>query len=131
MNRSDFGTGGFMAYIGTSPEKEEQALEGMFREITQPGFNGFTEDELQLAKSHFDGRWKKMGEKPANVFKRDYSPMLFGYDEDFSEKFHQAVMKSTLKQANEAAAKYLKREKLYTFTYRAIQPEDPEERINA
>ncbi len=131
MNVSHFGTGGLMASIGTSPEKEEQALEGMFREITEPGSEGFTEDEFQLAKSHFDGRWKKMGEKPANVFRRDCAPMLFGKDEDFSEKFHNAVMKTSLKQANEAAAKYLKREKLYTFIYRAIQPEDPEERINA
>lgn len=131
MNVSHFGTGDFLAYIGTSPAKEEQALEGMFREITQPGSEGFSEDEFLRAKSHFDGRWKKMGEKPANVFRRDCAPMLFGYDEDFSEKFHQAVMTSTLKQANEAAAKYLTREKLYTFIYRAIQPEDPEERINA
>ncbi len=126
-----FGTGGFMAYIGTSPDKEKQALEGMFREITEPGSEGFTEDEFQQAKSYFDGRWKKMGEKPAMVFNRDYAPMLFGHDEDFSEKFHQMVMKTSLKQANEAAAKYLQRKKLYTFIYRAIQPEDPEDRINA
>ena len=130
-NVSHFGTGSFVAYIGTSPEKEEQALEGMFREITKPGSEGFTEDEFQHAKSHYNGRWKRMGERPAMVFSRDYAPMLFGYDEDFSEKFHQEVMKTSLKQVNEAAAKYLKREKLYTFTYRAIQPEDPEERINA
>jgi zinc protease len=130
-NVSHFGTGGLMAYIGTSPEKEEQALEGMFREIIKPGSEGFTEDEFQQAKSYFDGCWKRMGEKPVMVFNRDYAPLLFGKDEDFSEKFHQAVMKTSLKQANEAAAKYLKREKLYTFTYRAIQPEDPEERINA
>jgi len=126
-----FGTGGFMAYIGTSPEKEEQALEGMFREITKPGSEGFTEDEFQQAKSYFDGRWKRMGENPSRVFSRDYVPLLFGHDKDFSEKFHQAVMKTSLKQVNEAAAKYLKRENLYTFTYQAIQPEDPEERINA
>ena len=130
-NVSHFGTGGFMAYIGTSPEKEEQAIEGMFREITKPGSEGFTEDEFQHAKSHFDGRWKRTGEFPARVFSRDYAPMLFGHDKDFSEKFRQAVMKTSLEQANEVAAKYLKREKLYTFTYRAIQPEDPEERINA
>jgi len=131
MKVSHFGTGSFKAYIGTSPEKEEQALEGMFREITKPGSEGFTEDEFQHAKSHFDGLWKQMGEKPSMVFRRDYAPMLFGHDEEFSEKFHQAVMKTSLDQAKEAAAKYLKREKLYTFIYRAIPPEDPEERINA
>lgn len=128
---SHFGTGGFMAFIGTSPSKEKQALEGMFREITEPGTEGFTEEEFQHAKTHFNGIWKRTGENPSRVFSRDYAPMLFGHDENFSERFHQAVMRTTLKQVNEAAAKYLTREKLYTFTYRAIVPEDPEKRINA
>ena len=128
---SHFGTGGFMAYIGTSPEKEKQALDGMFRELTGPASEGFTEDEFQHAKTHFNGIWKRTGESPDRVFSRDYAPMLFGHDENFSERFHQAVMQTTLKQVNEAAAKYFTMGKLYTFTYRAILPEDPEKRINA
>lgn len=107
------------------------SITGTAPEIIKPGSEGFTEDEFQQAKSYFDGRWKRMGERPSMVFSRDYAPMLFGHDEDFSEKFHEAVMKTTLKQANEAVEEYLKREKLYTFTYRANKPENPEERINA
>ena len=107
------------------------SITGTAPEIIKPGSEGFTEDEFQQAKSYFDGRWKRMGERPSMVFSGYYPPMFFGNYVYFSYIFNDAFIKTTLKQANEAVEEYLKREKLYTFTYRANKPENPEERINA
>jgi len=50
--------GFFGIYIGTAPEKEAEAIEGIKNEITKLLENGITEDELNRAKNYLVGNFE-------------------------------------------------------------------------
>jgi zinc protease len=56
FNSSGLDVGSFAFYIATSPEKVEQALEGMRREIAQLREHGVGEEELERARQFLIGR---------------------------------------------------------------------------
>ncbi|MEZ4813700.1 MAG: pitrilysin family protein [Bdellovibrionota bacterium] len=100
--------GGFFAfYIGTSPEKEEKALEAFHREIDKVINNGVTKDEWERARRFILGS-KKIDDQRLSPQALELSlTELYGLGFEESLQFESRMKDLTHKEISEVAKKYL------------------------
>ncbi|MFP4459394.1 MAG: M16 family metallopeptidase [Candidatus Zixiibacteriota bacterium] len=119
---SKYRVGAIVAYLGTAPQNEKQAISSLNRELELAANKGFTQDELDRAIAMFKGRWLSYGENPKMALLRDYADFLYGYNLNFTKDYYSRMVNCTLEEANNAASKYLKPGLFRKFIYRGKKP---------
>ncbi len=100
----------FSIHIGTSPEKIEQALKGIYIEIAKLHADGVTQEEVDRAKVYL------MGNHDIGLQKYGARAMSFALDELYGFGFRRSlaysdhIAKVTLEDVNEFVARYLKKD---------------------
>jgi zinc protease len=99
--------GAFMAYIGTSPQRESEAREGLLEQL------GLLRDELldgaevERAKQYAIGAWHIRNQTNSAVLGELANAILFGRGVDEIRTFEQRIRAITADDMREAARKYL------------------------
>ncbi len=100
----------FSIHIGTSPEKIEQALKGIYIEIAKLHADGVTQEEVDRAKVYL------MGNHDIGLQKYGARAMSFALDELYGFGFRRSlaysdhIAKVTLEDVNAFVARYLKKD---------------------
>ncbi|MBI4208190.1 MAG: insulinase family protein [Deltaproteobacteria bacterium] len=100
--------GGFFAfYMGTSPEKEKQAFEGMKSEISRLLQEGVTAEEVRRGQQYLIGSYEiGLQERAAQASDLALNER-YGLGWNYSKVFPQKIQAVTQKQVEEAAKKYI------------------------
>ena len=78
--------GRFVAYAGTAPEKRNQALDALLREIEDIRENGVTQEELETAQSFLTGSFVFDFQSNADVARFLVLTELFDLPEDYPQR---------------------------------------------
>ena len=97
--------GQFVAYIATSPEKEEQARRGLLEEFEKLRAAPVTEEELHRARTSALGSWAIRQESGGAVMSDISDAWMFGSLEELSE-FEQRVRAVTAADLQSLAVEY-------------------------
>lgn len=120
FSRSAMDPGYIGVYIGTSPEKEEQAIKSIKRELKRITEEPVTKKELERAKKNLIGGYEiglqKYSAQAADMaFNERYG---LGYDE--FKRYTEEISKVTASDVQSVAKKYLK---LNAYTLAVIRPQ--------
>ncbi len=100
--------GVFAVYIGTAPEKKDQAMEEIFRELRDISTDPVTEAELARAKNSIIGGYEiglqAVSEQAGSMTNFE----LYGQGYDFQDEFTRRVDAVTIEDVLRVAKKYLK-----------------------
>jgi len=100
-------TGSFGVYIGTSPEKRDAAVQGVWRELQRlcQGLAG--EEELQRAKNVVIGQYE-LGLQTHSAQSLEMAlNEIYGLGQDFGNRYVEAVNKVDAEQVRRVAQKYI------------------------
>lgn len=99
--------GSFTAYIGTSPDKRDLALEGMQREIRAIRDDLVSEDELSAAKDYLTGSFVFKFETLSQVASFILAAHVYGLGFDYIDRFPELVGSVTARGLRDAARRHL------------------------
>ena len=120
--------GVFAVYIGTAPEKKTQAMDEIFRELTDITTKPVTDAELARAKNSIIGGYEIGLQAVSNQAATLTNFELYGQGYDFQDEFISRVEAVTAEDVLRVAKKYLK---LKSATIAVVGPDeesDKEER---
>ena len=103
----------FMAYIGTSPQNVEQAIEGFLQEIRRIRDEAVTEDELNLVKNYISGSYVFNFETGSQLARYLANIERYQLGDDFIWDFPNIIQEITIEDIQEAARKYLDSDNYY------------------
>jgi zinc protease len=105
---------GFLAlYIGTTPDKEKQALEGFKRIAAEVAAKGLAPQSVDRAKSSLEGDYYQERQSLASRSQEAASNLAMGYPLDFDREMLARVAALTGEQVAGVAKKYLDPSKAY------------------
>ncbi|MBE9529052.1 MAG: insulinase family protein, partial [Proteobacteria bacterium] len=111
--------GVFAVYIGCAPEKREQAVEEIFRELKEISTTAVTDAELERAKNSIIGGYEiglqAVSDQAGNLTNFE----LYGQGYDFQEEFTRRIEAVTTEDVLGVAKKYLQ---LDTATVAVVGP---------
>jgi zinc protease len=99
--------GRFAAYICTSPENRETALNGLLGEIRELVEHGITEEELETAQDYLTGSFVFDVQSNAMVARFLLSVELFDLGMDYLERYPDMIRKVTRQDVERVARLYL------------------------
>lgn len=99
--------GTFTAYIGTSPEHRQRAIDGFLAEIDRIRREPPTEQELQDVKQYLTGSFVFALERNSNLASYAVRAKRFGLGFDFIHRYPELVRSVTVEQVREAAERHL------------------------
>lgn len=99
--------GRFIAYIGTSPEHRDKAIEGILNELRLITSEPVTESELQDAKDYLTGSFVFNFETNAQIAGFLVEAELFGLGFDYLERFPDLIRSVTVDEVFRVARQYL------------------------
>lgn len=102
--------GAFKAYIGTSPEHEEMAREGLLQELARLAEDLIDGEELNRAKRYLTGLYEINRQRNSYVAMRLARYELLGIGYQVAEKYPILLEEVTSSQVREMARKYLRPE---------------------
>ena len=105
--------GAFMAYIGTSPENVEQAIEGFLQEIRRIRNEAVTEDELELVKNYISGSYVFNFETGSQLARYLVNIERYKLGDDFIWNFPNIIQEITIEDIQQVARQYLDPENYY------------------
>jgi len=101
----------FIFYIGCSPDKEKEAIEGFWQILDYIYKHGLTKEEIQKAKNKLIGNLE-LGLQSNIAISEDMAVnQVLGLGWDYSQKYASFVNKVSQKDIREVIRKYLKRDK--------------------
>lgn len=99
--------GRFSAYVCTSPENREKAYKRLLFEISNLVERGVSEEELDIAKEFLTGNFVFEFQGNASIARYLLARELFQLEEDFPERYVEAIRRVTVSEANRVARQYL------------------------
>jgi zinc protease len=99
--------GRFTAYICTSPENGERALNGLLREIADVVENGITDEELETAQDYLTGSFVFDIQSNQSVARFLFSIEAFGLGEDYLQRYPEMIRRVDRRQVGRVARSYL------------------------
>ncbi|MBX3465108.1 MAG: insulinase family protein [Planctomycetes bacterium] len=104
--------GTFTAYIGTSPEHRQKAIDGFLAEIRRIRSEPPTAQELQDVKDYLTGSFVFALERNSNLAAYAIRARRFALGFDFLERYPDLVRSVTAEQVREAAERHLHPDRL-------------------
>lgn len=104
--------GTFTAYIGTSPEHRQRAIDGFLAEIRRIRSEPVSEQELQDVKDYLTGSFVFGLERNSNLAAYAIRARRFALGFDFLQRYPDIVRSITAEQVREAAERHLHPERL-------------------
>ena len=105
--------GTFTAYIGTSPENVEQAIEGFLQEIRRIRDDAVTEEELELVKNYISGSYVFNFETGSQLARYLVNIERYQLGDDFIWDFPNIIQDVTIEEIQEVSRKYLDPDNYY------------------
>jgi zinc protease len=99
--------GRFIAFIGTSPENMQLAIEGLLNEIRRAIAEPVTDEELQDAKDFLTGSFVFAFESISQIARFLVHAEVYGLGFDYVEKYPELIAGLTTADISRAAKKYL------------------------
>ena len=99
--------GRFVAYIGTSPENMNPAIEGLLNEIRQIISVPVTDQELQDAQDFLTGSFVFSFESSSQIARFLVHAEVYGLGFDYIEKYPEYIRAITTSEITRVAKKYL------------------------
>ncbi|MCA8977934.1 MAG: insulinase family protein [Planctomycetes bacterium] len=99
--------GMFTAYIGTSPEHRQQAIDGFLAEIERIRSEPPSEQELDDVKQYLTGSFVFAFERNNNLASYAVRAKRFGLGFDFLHRYPDIIRAITAEQVRDAAERYL------------------------
>ena len=106
--------GRFVAYIGTSPENLDKALEGLRREITRIVKEPVTQQELESAKAYLTGSFVFDFQTNAQTAEFLIETEVYGLGYDYLEKYPELIRAVSVEKITRVTRTYLDPERLTT-----------------
>ncbi len=104
--------GTFTAYIGTSPEHRQRAIDGFLDEIRRIRGEAPTAQEMQDVKEYLTGSFVFALERNSNLAAYAIRARRFGLGFDFIQRYPDMVRAITAEQVREAAERHLHPDRL-------------------
>jgi zinc protease len=98
--------GAFVAYIGTSPQRENEAREGLLEQLSALKSEPLDADEVERAKQYTVGAWKIRNQTNAAQLGELANAIMFGTGLEEIRNFEARTRAITAEQMRDAAAKY-------------------------
>jgi zinc protease len=99
--------GRFVAFIGTSPENMQLALDGLLNEIRRVIEEPVTLEELQDAKDYLTGSFVFAFETSAQIARFLVHAQVYGLGFDYVQKYPQYIKGVTVEDISRVARQYL------------------------
>lgn len=99
--------GRFIAYVSTSPEHRERAIQEVLDEIRDMGEEGITSQELEAAQDYLSGNFVFELQSNSAVARFLLGCELFGLGEDYGVRYAEIIRAVTRDQVNQVARQYL------------------------
>ncbi len=106
--------GRFVAYIGTSPENLDKAVEGLRREINRIVREPVTEQEIESAKAYLTGSFVFDFQTNAQTSEFLIETEVYGLGYDYLEKYPELIRAVTVEEITRVTRTYLDPERLTT-----------------
>jgi len=100
-------SGAFVAYIATDSAKEDEARVALLEEIRKLPTTGFSEADLERAKSHLTGSMKIRLQTNRSIASELAQNYLYELGIDFPERFLARIQSLTLEEVRTVAKRYL------------------------
>ncbi len=113
-------TGYFGVYIGTAPDKEEEALSGIKDQLKLLIEKGITDEELDRAKNYIVGTYEIGLQKNSSQAAKIVFDELYGIGWEEYNKYPQKIIAVTKEDVLRVAKKYID---LDTYTLTIVKPE--------
>jgi zinc protease len=107
--------GRFIAYIGTSPENLEQALQGLRQEIRRMATEPVTADELESAKAYLTGNFVFDFQTNAQVAEFLVEAEIYQLGFDYLTSYPEKIRAVTIEEVARVASLYLAPDALTTI----------------
>jgi zinc protease len=99
--------GRFVAFIGTSPENMNLAIDGLIQEIRRIVEQPVTESELQDAKEYLTGSFVFAFETSSQIARFLVHAQVYGLGFDYIDKYPEYIHRVTIEDIARVARKYL------------------------
>jgi zinc protease len=99
--------GRFVAWITTSPENREKALDGLLLEINNLLQNGITDQELATAQDYLTGNFVFEFQSNANVARFLLATELYDLGQDYAQRYPEIIREITREEVHRVARQYL------------------------
>lgn len=99
--------GRFIAYINTSPEHREQALQGLLAAIKSMVDEGVTEEEVKIAQDYLTGNFVFDFQSNAHLAQFLLGTELYGLGIDFLQEYPKLIRAVTPEDVHRVARCYL------------------------
>ena len=99
--------GRFVAYIGTSPENMQLAIDGLLNEIRQVINEPVTREELQDAKDYLTGSFVFAFETSSQIARFLIHAEVYGLGFDYIQKYPQYIERISVEDITRVAQEYL------------------------
>jgi zinc protease len=120
--------GRFIAFIGTSPENMNLAIEGLLNEIRRAIAEPVTDQELQDAKAYLTGSFVFAFESISQISRFLVHAEVYGLGFDFIEKYPEFIEAVTTEDISRAARMYLDSE---NYTLIVVGPVDEQGEVKS
>ncbi|MEO6595558.1 MAG: pitrilysin family protein [Planctomycetota bacterium] len=108
--------GTFTAYIGTSPEHRQKAIDGFLAEIRHIRSEAPSEQELQDVKDYLTGSYVFALERNSNLAAFAIRARRFHLGYDFLQRYPEIIRSITAEQVREAAERHLHPDRLVVIS---------------
>ncbi len=116
--------GFFALYIASAPEKKDNAIEGLLRELESIRNGPVSDEELARARNYITGSYVIGLQTPAAQAADMANNELFGLGYDFSKKYIKLIQAVTKEDVLRVARKYLD---LKAYTISIVGPKDKQD----
>ncbi len=99
--------GRFVAWITTSPENREKALDGLLLEINNLLQNGVTAQELATAQDYLTGNFVFEFQSNAHVARFLLATELYDLGQDYAQRYPEIIREITREEVHRVARQYL------------------------
>jgi len=99
--------GRFVAFITTSPENRQKALDGLLFEINDLVQNGITDQELATAQDYLTGNLVFEFQSNVNVAQFLLATELYDLGQDYAQRYPEIIRGITCEEVHRVARQYL------------------------
>jgi zinc protease len=99
--------GRFVAWITTSPENRQKALDGLLLEINNLLQSGITDQELATAQDYLTGNFVFEFQSNVNVARFLLATELYDLGQDYTQRYPEIIREITREEVHRVARQYL------------------------
>jgi len=99
--------GRFVAWITTSPENRQKALDGLLLEINNLLQSGITDQELATAQDYLTGNFVFEFQSNVNIARFLLATELYDLGQDYTQRYPEIIREITREEVHRVACQYL------------------------